>query len=49
LKFVSTKEIEDITNSLKSKDSHGYDEISIKILKASIPYILIVGGSTLSW
>jgi len=39
LKFVSSKEIEDITNSRKSKDSHGYDEISIKILKASILYI----------
>ena len=39
LKFVSTKEIEDITNSLKSKDSHGYDEIQTKMLKASIPYI----------
>jgi hypothetical protein len=38
-KFLSTKEIEDIINSLKSKDSHGYDEISIKILKASILYI----------
>ena len=39
LKFVSTKEIEDITKSLKSKDSHGYDEIQTKMLKASIPYI----------
>jgi len=31
LKFVSTKEIEDITNSLKLKDSHRYDKILIKI------------------
>jgi hypothetical protein len=39
LEFVSTKEMEDITNSLTSKDSHGYEEISIKILKESILYI----------
>jgi len=31
LKFVSTKEIEDITNCLKSKDSHRYDKILIQI------------------
>jgi len=29
LKFVSSKGIEDITHSLKSTDSYGYDEISI--------------------
>jgi len=34
---VSTKEIEDIT--LLNQKTHGYDEISIRILKASIPYI----------
>jgi hypothetical protein len=28
-----------IANSLQSKDSHGYDEISTKILKESIPHI----------
>jgi hypothetical protein len=39
LKFVSPKEIEDIVSSLKTKDSHGYDGISTKILKQSIPYI----------
>jgi len=39
LKFVSPKEIEDVS-SLKMKDCHGYDGISTKILKQSIPYIL---------
>jgi hypothetical protein len=39
LKFVSSKEIEDIVRSFKIKDSHGYDGISIKILKLSIQYI----------
>ena len=38
LKCVSLKEIEDI-KSLKAKDSHGYNEISTKILKLSIYYI----------
>jgi hypothetical protein len=38
LKYVSSKEIEDIAKSLKSKNSHGYDEISTKILKLSIYY-----------
>jgi hypothetical protein len=36
---VSSKETEDITKSLKTKNSHGYDEISTKILKLSIYYI----------
>jgi len=40
LKFVSPKEIEDVVSSLKMKDSHGYDGISTKVLKQSIPYIL---------
>ena len=35
-KYVSSKEIEDITKSLKTTNSHGYDEISTKILKCSI-------------
>jgi len=39
LKFLSPKEIEDIVSSLKTKDSHGYDGISTKIVKQSIPYI----------
>jgi hypothetical protein len=33
LKCVSSKETEDITKSLKIKNSHGYDEISTRILK----------------
>ena len=38
-KFVSPKEIGDVVNSLEMKDSYGYDGISTKILKESIPYI----------
>jgi hypothetical protein len=34
-----TKEIEKIINSLKTKDSCGYDQISLRILKLSSPYI----------
>jgi len=37
---VTTHEINKIINSLKNKTSHGYDEISNKILKASARYIL---------
>ena len=40
LTLTSTKEITDIVKSLKSKNSHGYDEISVKILKLSLPYII---------
>jgi hypothetical protein len=36
---TSTQEIERIINSLQSKSSHGYDEILIKILKVSAPFI----------
>jgi len=39
LKFVSSKEIEVTTHSLKPTDSHEYDEISIQILKVSSLYI----------
>jgi len=39
LKCVSSKETEDITKSLKIKNSHEYDEILTKILKSSIYYI----------
>jgi hypothetical protein len=39
-KFVLPKETEDVVNSLKMKDSYGYDGISTKILKQSVPYIL---------
>jgi hypothetical protein len=34
-----TKETENIIKSLKSKNSCGYDEISVKILKVSSPII----------
>jgi hypothetical protein len=34
-----TKEIEKIINSLKTKDSCGYNQISLRILKLSAPYI----------
>jgi hypothetical protein len=37
--YTSTKEIEKIISSLKSKNSHGYNEISINVLKFSSPYI----------
>ena len=36
---TSTAEIEKVIESLKAKDSHGYDEISVKILKLSSPFI----------
>jgi hypothetical protein len=36
---TSAREIEKIINSLKVKDSFGYDEISIKTLKISAPFI----------
>jgi hypothetical protein len=38
-KYVSTKEIEDITNSLEKKYSCGYGGVSTDILKLSIQYI----------
>jgi hypothetical protein len=38
IKNTSTKEIEKIINSLKIKESSGYDEISTKILKISVPF-----------
>jgi hypothetical protein len=37
---TSTREITEIVKSLKSKNSYGYDEIPIKILKLSLPYII---------
>jgi hypothetical protein len=40
LNDITTYEISKIINSLKSKISHGYEEISDKILKASTPFIL---------
>jgi hypothetical protein len=52
-KNTSTKEIERIINSLKIKESSGYDEISTKILYTSAPFIssplsYICNKSTLS-
>jgi Notch-like protein len=38
-KSFSTKEIITIIKSLKSKNSHGYDEVPNKLLKISAPYI----------
>jgi len=38
-KNTSPKEIEKIINSLKTKESSGYDEVSTKILKISAPFI----------
>jgi hypothetical protein len=38
-KNTSPKEIENIIRSLKAKGSHGYDEITTKILKISTPFI----------
>jgi hypothetical protein len=40
LKNTTTQEIDKIIHSMKLKDSHGFDEISTRILKMSAPYIL---------
>jgi hypothetical protein len=37
---VSTKEVSEIIKSLKWKNSHGYDDITIKLLQISLPYII---------
>ena len=37
--YTSTKEIEQIISSLKSKNSHGYYDVFVNILKSSSPYI----------
>jgi Notch-like protein len=39
-KPTTTKETDEIIKSLKVKDSHGYDEISTKILKISSTFII---------
>jgi len=39
IKTFSTKEITSIIKALKSKNSHEFDEISVKLLKVSAPYI----------
>jgi len=40
LKNTTTHEINKIIKSMKNKTSHGYDEISDKILRVSAPFIL---------
>jgi Notch-like protein len=37
---VTTKEISEIIKSLKWKNSHGYDEIPVRILKISLTFII---------
>jgi len=37
--YTSTEEIDKIIKSLKTKNARGYNEISIKILKLSAPFI----------
>ena len=37
---VTANEIKNIIRSLKTKNSYGYDEIPLKILKISLPYII---------
>jgi len=37
---VTSKEIKEIIKSLKWKNSHGYDEIPMRILKISLPFII---------
>jgi hypothetical protein len=39
LKHTTTKKIEIVIKSLKMKNSHGYDQISTKILKISTQFI----------
>jgi hypothetical protein len=39
-RLLSTKEIKNITKSLKTKNSHVYDEISTKLQKISSPLIV---------
>ena len=37
---TTTHEIDKIIHLLKCKDSHGYDEVSMRVIKISAPYIL---------
>jgi hypothetical protein len=39
LKKTNSKEIEEIIRSIKSKSACGYDGITIKLIKASAPFI----------
>jgi hypothetical protein len=38
--YTSTHEIEKIIKAIKTKDSSGYDEISSRIIKQSVPFII---------
>jgi len=38
--YTSSKEINKIINSLRNKNSSGYDEITTKIIKISKPFII---------
>jgi hypothetical protein len=38
---ITTKEIKDIIKSLQQKNSQGYDEIPLKILKINMPFIVL--------
>jgi hypothetical protein len=38
-KHTTSKEVESIIKSFKPKNSNGYDEISVKILKIIMPFI----------
>jgi hypothetical protein len=38
--YASTQEITRIITSLKTKNSNGYDEISNRIIKLSLPFII---------
>ena len=39
INLITTREVEQITKSLKTKSSYGYDEMSTKIIKISGPFI----------
>jgi hypothetical protein len=39
-KYTNTHEVEKIIKSMKTKDSYGYDEITSRILKASLPFVV---------
>jgi hypothetical protein len=41
LTSITTKEIKDIIKSLQWKNSQGYDEIPLRILKISMPFIVL--------
>ena len=42
LKNTTMQEVKKIINSIKCKDSAGYDAISSRILKKSAPYIVSI-------